>query len=67
MDKVVTVLQALLDGLTAGIKATGSITGGTKDYADATNTAAGGTGKMGDAFKTIFNYFAGLFGFGTLK
>ena len=67
MDQIVKAIQTLLDGLTAGIGAVLNITDGAKKYADAGANAANGTGKMGDAFKGIFNFFAGLFGFDAVK
>ena len=67
MDQVITALQTILDGLSAGISAVLSFTDGAKKYADAGADAAKGTGDMSSAFKTVFNFIAGLTGIGTLE
>lgn len=67
MDKIIPALQTVLDGLGAGIAAVLDFTKGAKSYADAGADAATGTGSMAAAFKDIFNFFAGLFGFDALK
>lgn len=67
MDKIIPALQTILNGLTAGIKAVGNIADGTKSFATASTDAANGTGSYAGAFKEIFNFFAGLFGFDALK
>ena len=59
-------VQTALDTLRAGIDAAFNIFGGVQSYAEAGNQIAGGTGSFAEAFKIIYNVFAGFLGFDSL-
>lgn len=56
-------VQTALDVLRSGIEAATNIFGGAQSFAEAGNQAAAGTGALAEAFKIIYNVFAGLLGF----
>ena len=66
MDTITSGLQTTIDTLRAGIEAIMNIFGGVQSYAEAGNQVAAGTGAFAEAFKTIYNIFAGFLGFAQL-
>ena len=67
MDKVIEALQTILNGIGAGTSALGDVGKGTVDYGTAEVKVASGTDSFVGAFKTVFNFIAGLFNIGTVK
>ena len=67
MENIITGLQYVLDALGTGISTLSQIGAGTESYGVAAQKKAAGTGSFIGAFKTVFNYFAGLFGFAAVE
>ena len=67
MNQITSYVQILFDGLKAGIDVVFKVASGTKSYANASEDAATGTGSMGDAAKIIYNFFASVFGYNSVK
>lgn len=67
MDKIIEALQFVLNTIGVGTSTLGQVGAGTVDYGTAEVKIASGTDSFVGAFKTVFNFIAGLFNIGTVK
>lgn len=66
MDKIIEALQFVLNTIGVGTKTIGQVGKGTESYGISEQAFAAGTDSFVGAFKTIFNFIAGIFNFGTV-
>ena len=62
MENIIKGLQFVLDTIGTGTSTLGDVGKGTEAYGLAEQFVAGGTDSFVSAFKTVFNFFAGILG-----
>ena len=67
MDVIIQALQFIITTVETGDSAVIDGASGVQDYAEAPKRIATGTNLMLKAFKTVYNFFAGLIGITALK